>query len=308
MITDKNSVKAKSIIFIVFTVVLVAVSGRKSPAAVNAEQVPTTLFYSFSENEPQYVCGKLMDSIIDKLADNAGFLFIDLYPIVDTLPLLQDDRFFLAEKLDSRGFRWTDGGNGNWERGPRFRYRKYVNDSLACSVYKAYQIHEMNADSSYNALVYEQITCKNYLKEETVDEIHCNSLDYEYLCGDLLEIYAQKPDGLEFVSCEKVEDEQTIARATYRVSGKNSKRVEGFLVGKYGMGKLKWACCGWDNGGKYGSFEHLDLTKVHPFLSVIINMYASGEVTDEKDPSKIKLETTRNKIDYFTVVVELAII
>ena len=130
--------------------------------------------------------------------------------------------------------------------------------------------------------------------------------DYGYLCGDLLEIYARKPDGLEFVSCEKVEESQTIVRATYRVSGKRSKEIEDFLVNNYGMGRLKWACCAWDNTGKYGSIENQELTKVHPYISAIISMYASGEVASKKS-TKVRLQTKREKIEYFTVV-ELAII
>ena len=53
---------------------------------------------------------------------------------------------------------------------------------------------------------------------------------------------------------------------------------------------------------------HPKLKKIHPFLSVLINMYGSGEVVNDINPLNVKLEFDRNKIDYFTVIVELAII
>jgi hypothetical protein len=127
-------------------------------------------------------------------------------------------------------------------------------------------------------------------------------------CGDLLKKYAQKPKQLEFVKCERVENSQTIVRATYRVSGDKSKEVEDFLVKNYGMGKLKWVCCGWESGGKYGGFKHPEFKEIHPFLTASISMYASGEVEVEDNQDEIKLEFDRNKIAYFMVEVELAII
>lgn len=122
-------------------------------------------------------------------------------------------------------------------------------------------------------------------------------------CGDLLALYAEMPEKLEalaFVKCEKTNG-QTVARATYRVSGKASQAVEGFFVRHYGMGKLHWVCCGWENsGGNGGSFNHKALAKISPNLSGIISMHASGEV-----PPDNELEFDRNKIPYFTVEVEL---
>ena len=128
------------------------------------------------------------------------------------------------------------------------------------------------------------------------------------MCQDILSTYAKKPKDLDFIKCERFKNNQTIIKVTYRVNGKQSKFVEDFLVKNYGMGKLKWTCCGWENKGKYGSFEHSAFKKIDPYCSVIISMYASGEVEDENEPTRIKLETDRNKIDYFTVIVELVIV
>ncbi len=86
------------------------------------------------------------------------------------------------------------------------------------------------------------------------------------------------------------------------------KKIEHFLIENYGMGKLKWVCCGWETGGKYGGFEHSEFKKIDSYCSATIDMYASGEIEDENQPTEIKLETDRRKIDYFTVIVELVIV
>ena len=96
-------------------------------------------------------------------------------------------------------------------------------------------------------------------------------------------------------------------KATFRVSGEKSKEVEDFLVKNYGLTELNWACCGWDSPG-YGSFENPKLTEIIPDCSVLISMYGSGEVRDKNDQSVIRLEKNRNKIEYFTVIVTIAII
>ncbi len=141
-----------------------------------------------------------------------------------------------------------------------------------------------------------------------INKTSVETKDFKIPCNDLLSIYAQKPKGLKFIKCERVKNSQTIMRATYKVSGKKSKEVEDFLVKTYGMGKLKWTCCGWDNSGKYGIFEHSEFKKINRDCSALISMSASAEVQDKSKPTQIRLETDRNKIDFFTVIVELVII
>ena len=130
----------------------------------------------------------------------------------------------------------------------------------------------------------------------------------EISCGDILSTYAKKPNDLKFIKCERPKNGQTIIKATYRVKGKQSKGVENFLIENYGMGKLKWTCCGWDNGGKYGGFEHSEFKKIDKYCYATVSMFASGEVENKNKPAGVKLETDRNKIDYFTVIVELVIV
>ncbi len=115
-------------------------------------------------------------------------------------------------------------------------------------------------------------------------------------CDDLLSIYAQKPKELKFVKCEMIKDTRIIMRATYKVLGKKSKEVEDFLVKTYGMGRLKWACCGWDSGGKYGVFKHEKFKKINQDCLGLISMYTLDQTQD------------RDKVDFFTIIVELAVI
>lgn len=123
---------------------------------------------------------------------------------------------------------------------------------------------------------------------------------------DLLEAYAKKPKELEFVKCEEVKNSQIIYIVTYKVRGSKSKIVEDFLIENYGMGNLKWACCGWDNAGIYGEFEHVAFKEIDSYCSAVISMFASGEKMD-KTKNTIKLERNRDEIEYFTVRVELIV-
>ncbi len=141
------------------------------------------------------------------------------------------------------------------------------------------------------------------------DKVRLKTKDFKIPCGDLLSVYAKKPKRLRFIKCEKIKDSQTIVRATYKVAGTKSKAIEDFLVKTYGMGKLKWTCCGWENeGGKRGMFEHPEFEKIDRYCSALIYMYASAEVENKSKKSKLRLETDRNKIEFFTVIVELVII
>ncbi len=134
------------------------------------------------------------------------------------------------------------------------------------------------------------------------DKFNIKTWSIGYLCGDLLDVYAEKPEKLEFVECKTYKSSQSRVVATYRVSGKDAAEVEAFFVEKYGMGELKWACCGWETSGKNGSFKHPELTAISPYLSAIITMFASAEV----DYNEEGLELDRTKIEYFTVEVNIA--
>ncbi|MDR2840416.1 MAG: hypothetical protein LBV75_04005 [Paludibacter sp.] len=111
------------------------------------------------ESIPKYVSVKSLDKILKELSENNNFVFTDMYPVIDTLPIIENDIFLLADHLDKLGFEWIDGGWGNHDNGARFRYRVYIKDNLKCEIYKIYQTNKMHADGYYDMIVYEQIKC-----------------------------------------------------------------------------------------------------------------------------------------------------
>ena len=130
-----------------------------------------------------------------------------------------------------------------------------------------------------------------------------NQLSTSNNYGDLLAKYGEKPKYLEWIGTEKGKG-QNIAIAKYRILGKYSRQVESFLIQKYGMGKLKFVCCGWESQTPYGSFTTQDLLKENPYRVILIHMYANAEKTNSA--GKIYIEKDRDKIEYFYVEVRLA--
>ncbi|MCH2044220.1 MAG: DUF4952 domain-containing protein [Saprospiraceae bacterium] len=122
-------------------------------------------------------------------------------------------------------------------------------------------------------------------------------------CQDLLTQYAERPDHLEIVSCDVHEDNAQIVNATtYKVSGEYAAEIEQFLVKKYGMGKLKFVCCGWEpENGQLGQHSSKQLTQLHPNYVLGINMYASWELGNEKEGS-LHGEMDQTKFDFYIVV------
>jgi len=137
-------------------------------------------------------------------------------------------------------------------------------------------------------------------------ETKINDGNEDYLfnnqCSDLLQEYAEKPMKLEFVDCRtSTNNIQTIAHATYRVSGKDAQGIEDFLIEKYQMGELQWVCCGWENDTKCGQFEHPELLEIDPYCSGMIQMFTKG-ITDHQEYFQ------KSEVEYFTVIVELVIV
>jgi hypothetical protein len=107
---------------------------------------------------------------------------------------------------------------------------------------------------------------------------------------------------LELVEFKQGEG-QVIKQAVYRVTGEHSHQVEWFLVNTFGMGKLKFACCGWDpENGKSGEITCRKLEKMQDH-HLAVEMYASAEINDSNDSTYLELD--RNNIDYFFVLVSL---
>ena len=111
--------------------------------------------------------------------------------------------------------------------------------------------------------------------------------------------YGEKPKELEFIACKEGEG-QLIVEARYRVAGKEAGKVEQYLIKKYGVGKLKFYCCGWEpENGKNGQIKNTKLTKINTDYHLLITMFASAE---KKSGA---LELDRDKIKFFTVIVKI---
>jgi hypothetical protein len=147
-------------------------------------------------------------------------------------------------------------------------------------------------------------TCLNFGSNETFLENKKETQNLTAIkCGDLFSRYAEKPAKLSFVNCVSGEG-QVILEAKYKVSGTDSKQVEDFLVKNYGLGKLKFACCGWESEkGKNGQINSVKGLEAYPNYSLTIIMFASAE--KEGTEKEGALEFDRNKIKNFTVLVQI---
>ena len=115
-------------------------------------------------------------------------------------------------------------------------------------------------------------------------------------CGDLLKKYAVKPNKVKFIEC-KTGTGQTILEADYKVSGENSREIENILIQEFGMGKLKFVCCGWESeNGKNGYVENEHLKEINQNYVLEISMYANAEKENEKGETDIEFD--RNKIEF----------
>ena len=115
-------------------------------------------------------------------------------------------------------------------------------------------------------------------------------------CGDLLKKYATKPNKVEFVEC-KTGTGQTILEADYKVLGKDSEEIERILIAEFGMGKLKFVCCGWESvNGKNGYVDNKQLKSINQDYVLEISMFANAEKKNEK--GKTEIEFDRNKVDF----------
>ena len=115
-------------------------------------------------------------------------------------------------------------------------------------------------------------------------------------CGDLLEKYATKPNNVEFIAC-KTGTGQTILEADYKILGKDSEEIERFLISEFGIGELKFVCCGWESlNGKNGYVDNKQLKAINENYTLEISMFANAEKKNEK--GEFFVEFDRNKIDF----------
>jgi len=119
-------------------------------------------------------------------------------------------------------------------------------------------------------------------------------------CQDLLERYGEKIDEIKFVSC-KPGSNQTLLTAKYKVAGEDADRVEQFLIDTYGIGKLKFNCCGWEStNGQNGYIDNATLKKQNPYYVLEISMFANAEKEDEE--GRFYIEKEKSKLDFYVMV------
>lgn len=140
------------------------------------------------------------------------------------------------------------------------------------------------------------LSCEPRFHEQKVSEI--DVFLKKDSCGDLLKQFAKKPRHLEFIDCNKGE-EQTIFKANYRVQGKNAALVEKFLIESYKMDRLKFICCGWQPEiGKLTMVKKSDyIANKGINIGYFIRMYSSETLIVNRNDW--------NKIPYFYVTVEV---
>ena len=119
-------------------------------------------------------------------------------------------------------------------------------------------------------------------------------------CEDVLLKYAEKHQHLEFIDCKKGNG-QTVLETKYKVSGKHAEDVEKSLIEKYGMGKLKFTCCGWEStNGKHGVIENEALQNRNKNYNLVISMYGNAE--KENENGEMYIEPDRTKLDFYVIV------
>lgn len=124
-----------------------------------------------------------------------------------------------------------------------------------------------------------------------------NCFAQDLSCEDLLEKYAVKPDKVEFIDC-KPGIGQSIFEANYKVSGKDSKEVEAILIQQYGMGELKFVCCGWEASS--GHFTSEALKAINSDYTLEISMFANAEKQNESGTYEIEYD--RDKLEFELLV------
>ncbi len=119
--------------------------------------------------------------------------------------------------------------------------------------------------------------------------------EFELTCVDLIKEFSNLPPEFEFQGCKPSNESQLrVLRAKYQIKGKDSVKIENYLIENYNMTPLKFVCCGWESitnseGRRYGTYSDRRGNNYQ------ITMY-SGEV---QIPEQLKQEN----VPYFYVEV-----
>jgi len=100
-----------------------------------------------------------MDTLHLNFCDTFSIEINGLYPILGSLPALQDDSTIVKTLLIRKGFSQVDWGSGNWDKGPRMMNSKYKKGDCNCEVSKRYYYNKKMKDGNYDLRVSERIIC-----------------------------------------------------------------------------------------------------------------------------------------------------
>jgi hypothetical protein len=148
---------------------------------------------------------------------------------------------------------------------------------------------------------------KNISVAETEDYIESFFYRYistkhrlEIICGDLWEIYDEKPAMVEFLECSKG-DGQLLVEAMYRVKGRDIPFIEKLLIKKYGMGKLKFVCCLYENeNGDGGIIKNQKLSDLDPNFYISITMFS-----DDDFLTKDRKKKQPHEFDFMYIMIKI---
>jgi len=104
---------------------------------------------------------KDLNKLTFNFCDTFSIEITGLYPTLSTLPNLQDDSTIVKTLLIKNGFTQVDWQTGNWEKGPRFTYLKYVKGECTCKTFKKYYINNKMSDGYYDLRVSERMICNS---------------------------------------------------------------------------------------------------------------------------------------------------
>lgn len=99
---------------------------------------------------------KYFDTLMMDICLTEGIEFLDLYPIIDSIPSGKYEKLILIDSLKTRDFKVTSRGRGNWVYGPRIVSFTMSNKQCECLVDKLYY----STDKKGKYKVTERIKCK----------------------------------------------------------------------------------------------------------------------------------------------------
>lgn len=102
---------------------------------------------------------KDLDTLTLNFCDTFSLEITGLYPILKTLPYLKDDSTIVKTLLIKNGFTEVDWATGNWQKGPRFTYLKYMKGNCTCETYKKYYFNQKQTDNFFDLRISERIIC-----------------------------------------------------------------------------------------------------------------------------------------------------